>query len=56
LRHEDVEIAERQITVRPRVNDNGARVKSGRIRTIPTSAELKRPRFSAVPMRVAALG
>ena len=42
LRHEDLDIAGRLVTVRPRVNDNGARVKSGRIRTIPTSAELMR--------------
>lgn len=42
LRHEDLDIAGRLVTVRPRVNDNGARVKSGRIRTIPTSSELMR--------------
>ena len=40
LRHEDLDIAERQVTVTPRENANGARVKSGRSRVIPTSAEL----------------
>ena len=34
LRHEDLDIAGRLVMVRPRVNDNGARVKSGRIRTL----------------------
>jgi len=42
LRHEDLDIAERQVTVTPRENANGARVKSGRSRVIPTSAELMR--------------
>jgi integrase/recombinase XerD len=28
LRHEDLAAAEREVTVRPRVNDNGARTKS----------------------------
>lgn len=42
LRHEDVAAAEREITIRPRVNGNGARVKSGLSRTIPVSAELVR--------------
>jgi site-specific recombinase XerD len=42
LRHEDVAIAERRIDVVPRVNDNGARAKSGRPRSIPASAELMR--------------
>lgn len=42
LRHEDLAIAERQVTIQPRENDNGARVKSGRSRVIPTSAELMR--------------
>lgn len=42
LRHEDLEIAERQITVVPRRNDNRARAKGGRSRTIPTSPELMR--------------
>jgi len=42
LRHEDMDVAGRVVTVRPRVNDNGARAKSGRSRTIPTSAELMR--------------
>jgi integrase len=42
LRHEDLAIAERQLTVTPRRNDNGARAKAGRSRTIPTSVELMR--------------
>jgi len=42
LRHEDLDIAERQVTITPRENANGARVKSGRSRAIPTSAELMR--------------
>jgi integrase/recombinase XerD len=42
LRHEDVAAAEREITVAPRVNANGARVKSATARTIPVSAELIR--------------
>ena len=42
LRHEDLEIAERQVRVVPRVNDNRARAKAGRPRTIPASAELMR--------------
>jgi len=42
LRHEDLEIAERQITVTPRANDNRARAKAGRSRTIPASPDLMR--------------
>lgn len=42
LRHEDVEIAERQVRVVPRINDNRARAKAGRSRVIPASAELMR--------------
>jgi site-specific recombinase XerD len=42
LRHEDLGIAERQVVVMPRVNDNRARVKAGRSRVIPASAELMR--------------
>jgi integrase/recombinase XerD len=42
LRHEDLEIAERTVTVRPRHNDNRARAKAGRSRVIPTSGELMR--------------
>ena len=42
LRHEDLAIPERQLTVRPRRNDNGARAKAGQSRTIPTRAELMR--------------
>jgi integrase/recombinase XerD len=42
LRHEDLEIAERIVTVTPRTNDNRARAKAGISRTIPASAELMR--------------
>jgi integrase/recombinase XerD len=42
LRHEDVAIAERQVAVVPRHNDNGARAKAGVSRTIPASGELMR--------------
>jgi len=42
LRHEDLLIAERQVVVVPRRNDNRARAKGGRSRTIPASAELMR--------------
>jgi len=42
LRHEDMEIAERAVTVMPRPNDNRARAKAGISRIIPASAELMR--------------
>jgi integrase/recombinase XerD len=42
LRHDDIAIAERQVTVVPRQNDNRARAKAGRSRSIPASAELMR--------------
>jgi integrase len=42
LRHEDLAVAERELTVTPRRNDNRARAKAGISRTIPTSAELMR--------------
>ena len=42
LRHEDLVIAERHVRVVPRRNDNRARAKAGRSRTVPTSAELMR--------------
>jgi integrase/recombinase XerD len=42
LRHEDLDIAGRVLTVRPRSNDNRARAKAGVCRTVPTSAELMR--------------
>jgi integrase/recombinase XerD len=42
LRHEDLGIAERQVVVMPRLNDNRARVKAGRPRVIPASTELMR--------------
>jgi integrase/recombinase XerD len=42
LRHEDMGIAECQVSVVPRDNDNGARAKTGRSRVIPASSELMR--------------
>jgi integrase/recombinase XerD len=42
LRHEDWAAAERTVEVVPRVNDNGARAKAGRARTIPVAAALVR--------------
>ncbi|MEP7179283.1 MAG: site-specific integrase [Pseudonocardiales bacterium] len=42
LRHEDLDIAGRQVAVVARVNDNRARAKSGRSRSIPTSTGLMR--------------
>jgi site-specific recombinase XerD len=42
LRHEDWEAPQRQVTVTPRTNDNGARSKSGEARTIPVNVELIR--------------
>jgi integrase/recombinase XerD len=42
LRHEDLEIAGRAVTVTPRPNANRARAKSGISRTVPASAELMR--------------
>jgi integrase len=42
LRHEDIDIAGRTVTVTPRPNDNRARAKAGISRTIPASAELMR--------------
>lgn len=42
LRHEDIAAAEREVTVRRRVNANGARAKSPQSRTIPVSAALIR--------------
>ena len=42
LRHEDVAVAEREITVRRRDNTNGARAKSPHSRTIPVTAALIR--------------
>ena len=42
LRHEDWAVPARQVMVVPRVNDNGARSKSGEARTIPVSVELIR--------------
>ncbi|GGZ94086.1 hypothetical protein GCM10010371_62370 [Streptomyces subrutilus] len=42
LRHEDWAVAERELSVVPRLNDNGARTKSARTRTIPVGAELIR--------------
>ena len=42
LRHNDIGIAEREITVVRRDNDNGARAKSITTRTVPVCAELVR--------------
>jgi integrase len=42
LRHEDMGIAERTVTVTPGANDNRARAKAGISRTIPASPELMR--------------
>jgi integrase len=42
LRHEDMGIAERAVTITPRPNDNRARAKAGISRTVPASAELMR--------------
>src|SRR4051794_9609550 len=42
LRHEDVDIAGRQVLVIARANDNRARAKGGRHRFIPASGELMR--------------
>ncbi len=41
LRHEDIAAAEREISVMPRENANGARAKSG-ARTVPVAPELIR--------------
>jgi integrase/recombinase XerD len=42
LRHEDIAVAEREITVRRRDNTNGARAKSPHSRTVPVTVELIR--------------
>ncbi|MEV4478026.1 tyrosine-type recombinase/integrase [Nonomuraea sp. NPDC049504] len=42
LRHADIAAAERQITIVPRINDNGARSKSRTPRTVPVSEQLIR--------------
>jgi site-specific recombinase XerD len=42
LRHEDIAAAACEIAVVPRINDNGARSKSGQQRVIPVSAQLLR--------------
>lgn len=42
LRHEDLAVAEQELTVRPRRNDNRARTKSAEPRTVPVSAQLVR--------------
>ncbi|MGK3111343.1 tyrosine-type recombinase/integrase [Streptomyces sp. WAC05858] len=42
LRHEDWAVAECELSVVPRLNDNGARTKSATTRTIPVSAALIR--------------
>ena len=42
LRHEDIDIAGRTVDVVPRVNDNRARAKGARPRSVPASAALMR--------------
>jgi len=42
LRHADIDAAGREVSVVPRVNDNGARTKSRQPRSIPVSPELIR--------------
>lgn len=42
LRHDDLASAEREVRITARVNDNGARVKAGRSRTVPIGAGLLR--------------
>lgn len=42
LRHEDIAAAEREISIVPRDNDNGARTESQRPRSIPVNADLIR--------------
>lgn len=42
LRHDDLAMAEREISVVARINENGARAKGGRSRTVPVSAQLSR--------------
>lgn len=42
LRHEDVAAAEGEVAIVPRPNANGARVKSGRQRTVPVGPEVVR--------------
>ncbi|MFF2013854.1 tyrosine-type recombinase/integrase [Streptomyces sp. NPDC058195] len=42
LRHEDITLAERQVSVIPRPNANRVRAKAGRSRDVPASAELMR--------------
>lgn len=42
LQHEDVDIADRHVTITARDNDNRARVKGGRTRVVPASSELMR--------------
>jgi site-specific recombinase XerD len=40
LRHEGLAVAEQELTVRPRRNDNAARTKSAEPRTVPVGAQL----------------
>jgi integrase len=53
LRHEDMGIAERTVTVTPRPNDNRARAKAGIGRVIPASAELMRLLPTTSPVNTA---
>ncbi len=42
LRHDDLAAAEREVRITVRVNDNGARVKTGSSRTVPVGGDLLR--------------
>lgn len=42
LRHDDLVVAEREVRVVARINENGARAKAGRSRAVPVSAQLLR--------------
>lgn len=42
LRHDDLSVAEREVRIVPRNNENGARTKGGRPRTLPVSGQLLR--------------
>lgn len=42
MRHDDIAVSERAVTIVPRLNDNGARSKSFESRTVPVSEQLIR--------------
>lgn len=42
LRHDDLVVAEREVRIVSRINENGARAKAGRSRTVPVGAQLLR--------------